>query len=321
MSLFTSFQSLPVASSFVDFKALQLPGRRNDFLAKASDGSPIFLLQDCSPASYFPAIELKHVSVQFHSTCRVTTDDAVLNDQFAVVSCEAAVPELHEVFVRCLSAIAEQLPPKAGTSDLQRSIQTLLELFQVFSRPSSREVTGLWAELFIIAKSRCPEKFLRAWHTTPLERFDFSWGEGCLEVKATVGELRQHDFALEQLQSPSGGAGYVASILLQALTGGAGVIDLANEIESYIPEEPALRQKLWGSIAAALGSDFSERLDRRFDLSYAERNFVLYTMNDIPKPSPLNDLRITAIRFRVDLSTVSSSLAGYAREELNLILS
>ena len=74
MDLIVSFTALPAAGSAVDFSAIPLAGRRSDYLAKAADGSPVFLLQDASPASYSPAIELKHVSVQFHSTCRVTTD-------------------------------------------------------------------------------------------------------------------------------------------------------------------------------------------------------------------------------------------------------
>ncbi|MFP7891642.1 PD-(D/E)XK motif protein [Pseudomonas aeruginosa] len=308
MSIFASFQDLPVASSAVNFSALPLPGSRRDFLAKASDGGPVFLLQDSSPASYSPAIELKHISVQFHSTCRVTTVSGALNDQFAVISCDATAPELHEVFICCLAAIVEQLPIDAGTSDLQRCVQMLLDLFRTFGRPSNREVAGLWAELFVIAQSKNPAKVIQAWRSSQFERFDFSWRAGCLEVKAAVSEQRQHEFALEQLQPPLEGAGYVASVLLQALTGGVGIIDLANKIEACIVGEPALRQKLWGNIAAALGSDFSERLDRRFDLSYAERGLALYTMDDVPKPMHPSDLRITAIRFRADLSTVRSSL-------------
>ncbi len=111
MSLISTFQSLPFATSAIDFTACRLPGPRSDFLAKAGDGGPVFLLQDSSPATYSPAIELKHVSVQFHSTCRVTTVAGTVESQFAVISCDASVPELHEVFIRCLTAAVEQLPP------------------------------------------------------------------------------------------------------------------------------------------------------------------------------------------------------------------
>ena len=319
MSLFASFQALPSTASVVDFSALPLPGPRGDFLAKATDGGPVFLLRDSSPANYSPAIELKHVSVQFHNTCRVTTPSGAVEDQFAVISCDGGMPELHEVFIRCLAAAVERLPATAETSDLQQCVQLLVDLFRALARPSSQEVTGLWAELFVIAKSKNVAQTMRAWHADPFERFDFSWPSGCLEVKAAVKELRQHDFALEQLQSPVGGTGCVASVLLQLLSGGIGVVDLANEIEAKIATKPDLRQKLWANIAAALGIDFSERLDRRFDLSYAERTLAVYDMSDIPAPQKPSDPRITAVRFRADLSTVKSSLNDNARSALDAL--
>lgn len=277
----------------------------------------MFLLHDASAASYLPAIELKNVSVQFHTTCRVTAAGSMLEDQFAVVTCDANVSELHELFVRCVAAAVQQLPLKASTSDLHRCVQSLLDLFRALARPSSKEVTGLWAELFVIFRRRSVAQALAAWHADQFERFDFSWALGCLEVKASVKEFRQHDFALEQLASPIGGMGYVASVLLQPLSGGLSIVDLANEIDRIVASEPALRQKLWENVAAALGSDFSDKLDRRFDASYAERSLIVYSMSDIPAPSQPSDPRITAVRFRVDLTSVDSSLAGNPREVLD----
>ena len=233
-----------------------------------------------------------------------------MEDQFAVISCDASTPELHEVFVRCVAAAVEQLPPIASTSELQRCVQSLLDLFRALGRPSNREVTGLWAELFVIHQSNNVARALECWHTDPFERFDFSWPAGCLEVKAAVKDARQHEFALEQLKSPIGGAGYVASMLLQPLSGGVGVADLANAIDRIVAVHPVLRQKLWENIAAALGSDFSERLDRRFDSSYAQRSLAVYAMSDVPAPQQPIDPRITALRFRVDMTGVTSSLPG-----------
>lgn len=309
MDLFAAFTDLPVAPSTADFAAVALSIQRRDFLAKAADGSPVFLLHDASPATYSPAIELKRVSVHFHSTCRVIVGSDCLEDQFAVIACNAAASELHEIFVRCFAAAVEQLPALATTTDLQRCIRGLLDLFRVLDQPSSREVAGFWAELFVISKCRDVGKALRAWHANAHERFDFSWPHGCLEVKASIKEQRQHEFALEQLQSPIGGRGLVASVLLQPMNGGIGVTDLANTIESST-NESQLRQKLWENVAAALGSDFAGRIDRRFDPSYSERSLLVYAMEDVPSPAQPHDSRITGVRFVVDLSSVQSSLVG-----------
>lgn len=316
MDLFAKFAALPRAHSAVDFAAVELSAQRRDFLARATDGSPVYLLHDASPVTYSPAIELKNVAVNFHSTCRVTTTAGTLEDQFAVVTCGPTVPELHELFIHCFAAAVEQLPQAATTLDLQRCVRGLLDLFRAFARPSSREVTGLWAELFVLSKAQDVAQALSAWHSDPFERFDFSWPGGCMEVKAAVREQRQHEFALEQLQPPVGGSGFVASVLLQVMNGGIGVVDLAKLIEQSVATRPQLRQKLWENIAAALGSDFSERLDRRFDPSFAERSLAVYAMVDVPTPERPTDPRISGIRFRVDLSGVMSSVSGTPREVL-----
>ena len=164
MDLFDSFTALAAASSAVDLSAVPLPGRHSDYLGKSIEGGPVFLLRDASLPSYSPAIDFKHVSVEFHSACRVTTAAGVVEDQFAVISCDDSVVELHEVFIRCLAAAVEQLPDNASTTDLQRCVQSLLDLFRALGRPSSRELTGLWAELFVIARSRNVAQAMRAWH-------------------------------------------------------------------------------------------------------------------------------------------------------------
>lgn len=316
MDLYSAFIALPLADSTAEFIAVPLTSRRRDFLAKAQDGNPVFLLHDASVVTYSPSISLKNVSVQFQNTCRVTTATGTVEDQFAVITCDTSANELRELFIRCFAAAAEQLPIEAGTSELNECVQRLLDLFRSLSHPSRKEISGLWAELFVISRSRNISQALKAWHADPFERFDFSWTAGCLEVKCTVKELRVHDFALEQLREPVGGNGFVVSMLLQPLVGGAGVMELAREIERAVIGAPPLRQKLWENVAQVFGTDFGERLDQGFDLSYAERQLLVLAMSDIPTIDQTTDPRVTAIRFRSDLSTVKSSLGGSSMQLL-----
>jgi len=85
-------------------------------------------------------------------------------------------------------------------------------------------------------------------------------------------------------------------------------MDLATAIETAVSGKQTLRQKLWGNIASALGSDFSSKLDVRFDISYAERNFIIFAMGDVPAPPLPSDGRISNIRFQSDLTSAKSSL-------------
>ncbi|GAL56828.1 hypothetical protein EV102420_02_04330 [Pseudescherichia vulneris NBRC 102420] len=308
MSIFDNFLNLPCATSETSFTAIPLSTHRKDFLAKGSDGSPIFLLHDASEAQYIPSMQFRYLNAQFHATCRIHTDDKVIQDQFALVSCDGTVTDLHEIFVRCFSAAIEELPINSGTRELNTCIQKLVDLFRALSKPNGKDVLGLWAELYVIANSGNIVGAMASWHEDPFDRFDFSWEHGCLEVKASMQSTRIHTFSLEQLMNPKKGNGYVTSLLLQPLTGGLGLIDLANLIEMEVSHSPVLTLKLWKNLANALGSDFSAKLDKRFDISYADRNVIVYAMDDVPRPEKPNDSRVISIRFTVDLTATSSSL-------------
>lgn len=321
MGLFDDFLALAPAASGTEMPAVPLAGRRSDFLAKSTEGAPVFLLQDTGTATYTPGVSLRHLSVQFHATCRVHVPSGPFDGQFAVLACDVAAPELYELFVRCVSVAVEALPPSAETMDIEACIRSLTKLFRGMSAPGGREIAGLWAELFIIAQSSDVGTAVRAWHADKFERFDFSWPGGVLEVKATQGTARVHEFALEQLATPSTGNGLVASLLLQPLTNGVGVMDLATRIDAGLHTESDLRQRLWSNIAAALGAEFSEKLDRRYDLSFAERHIAMFNMADIPAPERPSDPRVTGIRFRSDLTTVASSVTGSVLKVLREVLS
>ena len=233
-----------------------------------------------------------------------------------MVWCDAAAPELHELFVRCVGAAIEELPESCGTRELESCISQLRDLFRALAQPSSREISGLWSELFVISRCGNSLSALSLWHEDQFDRFDFSSSTLHIEIKSTVRGLRAHEFALEQLQQPVGGAGFVVSMVLQPLTGGISVLDLAREIEAEVAGFPRLKQKLWENVAKTLGADFSDKLDKRFDQIFAERNLTVYSMNDIPRPKTPSDPRITALRFVSDLTAVSSSLPDAPVENL-----
>ena len=226
--LVARFADLPKGSGREVFKAIALSENRRDFLAKAEDGAPVFLLHDSSTAKYVPEISLRHLSAQFHVTCRVVVEVQALEDQFCLVSCDGATPELFELFIRCVSAAAEGIPANAGTRELEACIVQLRDLFRALAAPSSRELPGLWAELYVILRCGHSAGALGLWHSDQFDRYDFSSDALCLEVKATVRGTRVHEFALEQLEPPAEGVGLVASLLLQPLTGGLGVLDLSS---------------------------------------------------------------------------------------------
>ena len=303
--LYAAFKNLSGAKISGEFNAISLGTRRKDFLAKNDDGAPVFLLHDSSAAKYIPSISFRYLSVQYHTTCSVNINEVNLIDQFCIVRCDSSSPDLYELFINCISAAIESIPEDAGTKELELFISKLRDLFRSLSQPATREVSGLWAELFVIQKSTNPSAALELWHADKYDKFDFSSSTIRVEVKSTVSQIRAHEFGLEQLQPTIEGIGYVVSLKLQSITGGLGVIDLAKIIESSITNLPKLKLKLWENIAKALGEDFSKKLDISFDQTYASQNIAIFLMDDIPKPERPKDTRVTSIRFVSDLSSLA----------------
>ncbi len=315
-SLFDRFVALSPATSPGVFDAIRLSDTRSDFLGKTSEGAPIVLLHDASKPRYRAGFQLKFLKAEFHTTCLVHSDKGEADGQFAIISCDPVATDLHEMFIRSVSASVSDLSVGSETDELQSRFQKLADLFRQFSRPGGRELTGLWAELFVIERSRDVAGALRAWRSTSTERFDFSWSTGQLEVKATTKAIRSHEFGLEQLQDSENRRSFVASFLLQPLNGGKGAMDLAASIESRIYGENKLREKLWQNIAGDLGADFSDAVDKQFDIAYAARNGVLFASSDIPAPHFEDDPRITSVRFVSDLSSVLPTATGISLETL-----
>jgi hypothetical protein len=279
-----------------------------DYLAKGQDGRPVFLLHDAKTGQYHPSLQLRYLSAEFQLTCRLHTEGNDIEDIFALVDCTAEEPELHELFIRSFDAARNQLTDNAHTDEIKRTVQNLASLFRAFSKPSQRSISGLWAELFTILRSGVIVGAMKMWRADAFDRFDFSTRHRVVEIKATTGQLRSHEFGLDQLSVPTEGTGFVVSILLQSISGGTSVLELITNIEAGITAEPKLREKLWANVISDLGSDFGASLDRRFDTSYADRNLTIFLMDDIPKPPTSDDPRVTTIRFVADCTGVISSL-------------
>ena len=308
MELLAQFQELAPSSNSDTFNAVRLTAGRDDFLGKDERGAPVFLVADDGEPIYRPVVQHRHLSAAFCMLCRLNVDGAEVVGRFALIRFEGSAHELHELFIRCVRAATTELPVSVRTPEIEDRVTRLLALFRVLSRPAGREISGLWTELFCILNSGNVPEAVDRWHASNSETFDFSWSQVCLEVKSTVGVFRIHEFALEQLCAPGGGTGFVASVLLRTSNDGIGVMGLAQQIEHQLDGSSMRQSKLWSLVLQSLGEDFSATLDRRFDLAFASRHLLVYRMEDIPSLAPTCDSRISAVRFRVDLSSVSSSL-------------
>jgi len=306
LSLKELFYELPLRSEAEGaIDATALPDRINDYVGRGKSGEPLLLIAFRGPDSYKPPIQLRHIAIDFSAACRVNTNESgIIERNFVLISCSAEDPALFDFFLNASEGIVSSLPGEPTLAQVHRHVELFVELFRRLLLPSPRSVKGLWAELFVLASSSEPEGWLRAWHVSGVEKFDFAWPRFRIEVKATEMPLRVHEFSLHQLDGSGDATVMIASILLRRSGSGEGVMELANRIVRHLNPASPLATKLWMNVAESLGSDFSDQIDVRFDSKYAAQSLRLIKSIEIPRPV-VTDARVHDVHFKVDVTSVA----------------
>ena len=133
-----------------------------------------------------------------------------------------------------------------------RVVLLLKELFASHFKqlPGPEVVTGLVGELIVILASESPTFALRAWHSNPNDRYDFSAGTNRVEVKSSAIQRRTHHFSSSQLPPPSNVRLTVLSVLIDKVQVGSTIEDLVLEIASMVDAD--LRQRLVEVVTSVL---------------------------------------------------------------------
>ena len=161
-------------------------------------------------------------------------------------------------------------------------IWLLRDLFasQLKGLPSLEVVTGLVGELVAILASSAPSNALKAWHSNPNDRYDFSADNHRVEVKASLTQRRTHHFSSSQLPSPKDVKLTVLSVLVDQVQVGQNIEDLVSEISVSI--EPLARQHLIEVVTEILKCPPVLVGHFVFDSQSARLNVKAFAAADIP---------------------------------------
>jgi hypothetical protein len=245
---------------------------------------------------------LEHLSVIHLVNCRVRMPNVVdENRTLSIVRCTSADRLIHEYFLRALHPVILSLPAAPSREQVSAAIQQLVDLFRRISQPPRKTVLGLWAELLIISRGSDPGKLVSCWHLQPEDRFDFSLGADRLEVKAAAGQLRIHQFSLEQLRPPLPTRIVVASLLTERTAGGTSIANLVDAIRGRIGDAELLI-RMDSVMAGILGANWREAETVRYDLQLAAESLRFVDGAVLPAVHTPIPTEITEVRFRVDLS-------------------
>ncbi len=236
---------------------------------------------------------------------------------YARLVCTAADIEIQRYFCRVIGiffgVVGDEGRRAPSAQEIERTLDSLTALFSALNRAPQQSVQGLWAELAVIYWARDPEAAISSWHSDPMALHDFALGSYRLEIKSTLGKLREHHFQLDQLNRATVGETIIASLLLEQASDGVGIFDLAGRIGARVSEEATAR--LETIIARCLGREWREADadDLRFDLEAARQSLRLYRGEDVPSVHQPLPTGIKRVQFVADLSRVNELPLDQAR--------
>lgn len=272
------------------------------------------------PLGPFAPIRLENLVVSHAARCVVSyPGEPSIADIFSVVRCQSDDLTLTELFIDVMASVAKQFPKPPPASEAVQVIDRVIRLFRDLAKPSERTVQGLWAEMFVIASAAEPVTVARSWRNATFDTADFATAQQRLEVKSTTGTIRSHSFSAEQLRTPPGTFGVVASLMCQRSAGGVSVGELWSIVRRQVASEPGLLLSIDGTVAATLGNSWKESLSVRYDWDVAKESLRFYSMADVPAVGVQSTPDVSEVRFRSNLSRCAS-LDRYALRRMGSLL-
>lgn len=307
-SAYKIFSQLAERQSISDYFCVSpLPFSLRHKIGISADKCPMFFIE-CSSTKPALDVNLELISVNFNCKCQLFEDDQqdakTFENTYTIIQLKSDSIDFQQYFVEVVALALGTLPELPTHSQLKIEIQKLIDLFSRFNKPPKKTVQGLWAELFIIEQAKYPEYLIRAWHSSPEDKFDFNDGQDKIEVKSTSQSRRIHSFSAEQL-NPNRNAGLIIASMFVINTGiGKSVFDLINMICLKVTN-PALQYRLKEIVGQTVGNDFEKISCIYFDYQQAIDNLQFYDFKNIPTIN-ISDIpeEVYDVHFNCDLSNI-----------------
>lgn len=288
-----------------NFSAIQISNFQRVRLGKDRLGAPSLLLLSDPPYEMhnIHPIQLEHLYVLPNAECFVTFPNGEReNKKFTIIGLRDTDKILNRYFLIIITPFLTNFTEESSELDLVNAINVLIELFRAISFPPQKTVQGLWAELFVIARSNNPELLLNSWHVNPEDKYDFSYFDQKLEVKSSIVRTRIHHFSLEQLNPPEGTNLLIGSLFVERAGTGTTLIDLVNKITDKIGNNTSLLIRMNNVISRTLGQALKAALQEGFDIQLAEQSLAYYDYRVVPSIEGEMTPEISGVHFRSDIN-------------------
>jgi Putative PD-(D/E)XK family member, (DUF4420) len=289
-----------------DFNVSSIPLVKHHKIGVSPTGQPMFFIR-CEDSSNSKSIDcnLEFISVQYNRECQLFLNQSNIEEGiYTVISLKIDSIDFQEYFLEIVLLVIKNISSTTNHKELKIEVEKLISLFAKFSKPPTKTIQGLWAELLVIEQSYNIDYLAKSWHVLISDKFDFNDGIDKLEVKSTAKSKRIHSFSIEQLNPNKNSKLIVASIFTIETGIGKNIFDLISLIEKKLNDKN-LFLRINETVVQTLGKDFEKSFEIYFDYQYAIDSIQYYNSENIPtiSISSIPDV-ISNIRFDCDLTNI-----------------
>ncbi len=305
-TLFSRFQSLRNQTKENGrFTVIALEGLPHK-LGITQEGFPMFFVRTSPSASSVQNIIREILSVEYNVSCKLIDDSGKMQeDTFSIITLRSLDAPLQSYFLEIFTLMLHKIQPSPSNRDLSIEVENLIAIFDALTNPPKKKIQGLWAELLVIEQSPDPENLIKAWHSSPSAKYDFTLGKDKIEVKSTSAEERVHKFSLDQLNPSMNSNLLIASTIVREsgpAADGLSVNGLYEKLRERVSDiECQLR--LYTVITETIGNDFAKLDSVYFDYTTAVDYLEFYDYHDIPSiPKDIVPPLVSEVRFSSNLT-------------------
>ena len=288
------------------YAVLPVPDYQSYFVGKDRDSYACLLITTADfSRRQPPPIRLESLDVQFGLPCHIKKAHGPdQEERFTVIRCRSLDYEIVRYFLFICNAVLRIVGDRPAQHAVASAVHRLAAIFQKTQKPPARTVNGLFGELYLIHRSTNPVRTLTAWRTDETARFDFVEGDVCLDVKATTGRVRAHNFSYEQCNSPPNTLSIVASMFVERVSRGITLRTIIDDILAIVASNMDLALKLHEVTAATLGTSTKEAMELAFDVTLTDTSLRFFNLADVPSVRGPLPAGVSDVRFRSDLSAL-----------------
>ncbi|PKL85434.1 MAG: hypothetical protein CVV22_07695 [Ignavibacteriae bacterium HGW-Ignavibacteriae-1] len=304
------------------FRELNIPTTKNSKLLNALtldkfpfakigvnfEGLPVILIASIADRSHLSQknVRLKYLELTHNLECKVSENNKYEIAFFSVIIFKSLQSNLQSYFLGIAESLLQSLSLSPTQNEVFETFKNFIEIFRALSDNPSKTLQGLWAEIFLIEKSKNPDVLLNYWHNIPEERFDFNADIEKLEVKSSSKLERVHIFTSEQLNPPNDKQVMIASIFTKQTSNGRSITDLMESIQMKLLDK-TLMDKLYSVVAKTLGNTVEQSIRIKYDYGLANSSLRFYRHQDISKIEKLYiPDRVSEVKYKSDLTSTNS---------------